>query len=68
MPLSDLDARDMYESNSTGMTLPVDEAFKAMSDVLKSHGLTVPNDDRAEDMVTNIFMFTCDANGIVSRG
>ena len=58
-------ARNAYESIASPKVVGAcDAAFKAMSDTLKAHGFEVPNDDRAESVVTQIFMFICEANGV----
>lgn len=67
MTLTNLEARAQYElhdERATPYALAVNQTYDAFREIAAEHGLTVPNGDRAENLVTEMFAMLWDHNNI----
>lgn len=53
---------EMHEEHATEYALATNQAFDALREIAAEHGLKVPGDDRAENVVTAIFAMLYDFN------
>ena len=61
--------RDAYENAHSPLKEAVDAAYSAMADYLTDNtDFTVSNCDRAENLVTEIYLFVCESNDIPPLG
>lgn len=62
MTIRDRELFDVYRGK-TSERIMIDECFDAVFEIIKSYGFVAAVDDRAENLVTEIFRYYVESNG-----